>query len=91
MPYCFSRSSIKFQGHTGGNIDDLNPILSKITRPVAAIQSLKLALLLSIKDVSNFTTKGVFLNECADDVIIYTSAATGDEPQKKPSSEILNP
>ena len=26
MPYCFSRSSIKFQGHTGRRIDDLNPI-----------------------------------------------------------------
>ena len=26
MPYCFSRSFIKFQGHTGWLIDDLNPI-----------------------------------------------------------------
>ena len=26
VPYCFSRSSIKFQGHTGGKNDDLNPI-----------------------------------------------------------------
>ena len=26
MPYNFSRSSIKFQGHTGWKIDDLNPI-----------------------------------------------------------------
>ena len=26
VPYCFSRSSIKFHGHTGGKIDDLNPI-----------------------------------------------------------------
>ena len=26
VPYCFSRSSIKFNGHTGGKIDDLNPI-----------------------------------------------------------------
>ena len=25
-PYCFSRSSIKFQGHTGCKIDDFNPI-----------------------------------------------------------------
>ena len=25
VPYCFSRSSIKFHGHTGGKIDDLNP------------------------------------------------------------------
>ena len=26
VPYCFSRSSIKFHGHTGRKIDDLNPI-----------------------------------------------------------------
>ena len=26
VPYCFSRSSIKFHGHTSGKIDDLNPI-----------------------------------------------------------------
>ena len=26
VPYCFSRSSIKFHGHTGGKIDNLNPI-----------------------------------------------------------------
>ena len=26
MPYCFWGSSIKFQGHTGWKIDDLNPI-----------------------------------------------------------------
>ena len=26
MPYCFLRSSIKFQGHTGWKTDDLNPI-----------------------------------------------------------------
>ena len=26
VPYCFSRSSVKFQGHTGWKIDDLNPI-----------------------------------------------------------------
>ena len=26
VPYCFSRSSIKSHGHTGGKMDDLNPI-----------------------------------------------------------------
>ena len=26
VPYCFFRSSIKFHGHTGGKIDDMNPI-----------------------------------------------------------------
>ena len=62
--FCFSRSSIKFQGHTALKIDkffrvihqisrsqglkyqrfELN--LSKITRPVAAIKSLRFALLI---------------------------------------------
>ena len=40
-PYCFSRSFIKFQGHTGWLIDDFNPIF---TRPVAAIKSFRFAL-----------------------------------------------
>ena len=26
VPYCFWRSSVKFQGHTGWKIDDLNPV-----------------------------------------------------------------
>ena len=26
VPYCFSRLSIKFHGHTGGMIEDLNRI-----------------------------------------------------------------
>ena len=44
MSYSFSKSSITFQGHMGTKIDDLNPILSKITRPVADIKSLRFAL-----------------------------------------------
>ena len=42
---CFSRSSIKFEGHMDQKTDDFNPILSKITRLVAAIKSLRFALL----------------------------------------------
>ena len=45
VPYCFFRSSIKFPGHMGQKINDLNPILSKNTRPVAAIKSLRFALI----------------------------------------------
>ena len=45
VPYCFSRSPIKFEGHMDQKIDDLNPILSKITRLVGAIKSLRFALL----------------------------------------------
>ena len=37
-------SYIKFQGSMGKEIDDLNSILSKITRPVAAIKSFRFAL-----------------------------------------------
>ena len=49
MPYCFSRSSIKFQIYMGKKIDDLNPILSKITRPVAAIKYLRFVLFVNDK------------------------------------------
>ena len=42
-----------------------------------------LLFLLFINDVSNFTTEGCVLNTYADDVIIYTSVSTSDEPQKK--------
>ena len=30
VPYCFSMSSIKFQGYMGQNIDDLNPIWGRL-------------------------------------------------------------
>ena len=46
MPYCFPRSSIKFQGHTGQNITDFDPIWAfPDYRPVAAFKSLRFALL----------------------------------------------
>ena len=44
VPYCFSRSPIKFQGYMGKKIDNLIPILSKITRLVAAIKSPQICL-----------------------------------------------
>ena len=44
VPYCCFRSTIKFEGHMDRKIDDLNPVLSKITRLVAAIKSLRFAL-----------------------------------------------
>ena len=41
MPYCFPRSSIKFQGHTGQNITDFDPNWTfPDYRPVAAFKSL---------------------------------------------------
>ena len=45
-PYCFPRSSIKFQGHTGQNINDFDPNWAfPDYRPVAAFKSLRFALL----------------------------------------------
>ena len=46
VPYCFPRSSIKFQGHTGQNITDFDPNWAfPDYRPVAAFKSLRFALL----------------------------------------------
>ena len=44
VPYCFSRSSIKFQAHVGWKIRWFDSYLIK-TRPVAAIKSIRFALL----------------------------------------------
>ena len=44
VPCCFSRSCLKFKGYIGKKFNDFNPILGKITRPVAAIKSLRFAL-----------------------------------------------
>ena len=52
LPYCFFRSSIKFQGYTGQKINDLNRIFSKITWPVVAIKPLRFALFLKKKKIN---------------------------------------
>ena len=45
MPYCFPRSSVKFQGHTVQNITDFDPNWAfPDYRPVAAFKSLRFAL-----------------------------------------------
>ena len=47
MPYCFPRSSIKFQGHTVQNITNFDPNWAfPDYRPVAAFKSLRFALFL---------------------------------------------
>ena len=49
MPYCFPRSSIKFQGHTVQNITDFDPNRAfPDYRPVAAFKSLRFALFIQI-------------------------------------------
>ena len=50
-PIVFLRSSIKCQGYMGKEFDDLTPILSKIIVPVAALKSLRFALLSSYRHV----------------------------------------
>ena len=69
MPYCFPRSSIKFQGNTGQNITDFVPNwVFPDYRQVAAFKSLRFALLVSGWPKCNLKmTK--FLN-----VLIYLSA-----------------
>ena len=69
MPYCFPRSSIKFQGHTGQNITDFDPNwVFPDYRPVAAFKSLRFALflqkmlhspLLSLEELHVFIVYGV--------------------------------
>ena len=47
VPYCFPRSSIKSQGHTGQNITDFDQNWAfPDYRPVAAFKSLRFALFL---------------------------------------------
>ena len=48
VSYCFLRSSIKFQGRPSQKNRLFESSLSEITRPVAAIKSLKFALFLNI-------------------------------------------
>ena len=53
MPYCFPRSSIKFQGHTVQNITDFDPNWAFLDyRPVAAFKSLRFALFFIIHMLS---------------------------------------
>ena len=54
MPYCFPRSAIKFQGHTGQNITDFDPNWAfPDDRPVAAFKSLRFALLTQENEFEN--------------------------------------
>ena len=55
VPYCFSRSSIKFQGHTGQNITDFDPNWAfPDCRPVAAFKSLRFALFYYVSYSNNY-------------------------------------
>ena len=53
VPHCFSRSSIKFRGHTVQNITDFYPNWAfPDYRPVAAFKSLRFALFKVIRQIS---------------------------------------
>ena len=53
MPYCFPRTFIKFEGHTGQNITDFDPNWAfPDYRPVAAFKSLRFALLIKMQNFS---------------------------------------
>ena len=60
--YCFSRSSIKFQGYMSNKIDDFNPIWSKITTPDTAIKSLRFALFYSNRVIAHWMWSSVIEN-----------------------------
>ena len=64
MPYCFQRSSIKFQGHTVQNITNFYPNWAfPDYRPVAAFKSLRFALFIPIpNEVGEYT--GFILPVC---------------------------
>ena len=62
MPYCFPRSFIKFQGHTGQNITDFDPNWAFLDyRPVAAFKSLRFALFPSDMNFYSHNYIGLFI------------------------------
>ena len=75
MPYCFPRSTIKFQGHTGQNITDFDPNWAfPVYKPVPAFKSLRFAMLLlrcirkwRLQNNGNFTILYV------DEILFLTS------------------
>ena len=61
MPYCFPRSSIKFQGHTVQNITAFDPNWAfPDYRPVAAFKSLRFALFLQCIIQFHHIAKSIF-------------------------------
>ena len=58
VPYCFLRSSIKFQGHTGQNITDFDPNWAfPDYRPVAAFKSLRFALFNYVSEIPAYPSR----------------------------------
>ena len=65
IPYCFPRSSIKFQGHTVQNITDFYPNWEFPDYwPVAAFKSLRFALLAGTKQLYDWCSPSVCPSVC---------------------------
>ena len=76
MPYCFPRSSMKFQGHTGQNITDFDPNWAFLDyRPVAAFKSLRFALLKETPDCEYIYNRPI---SQIDALVSYGSGAFWD-------------
>ena len=74
MPFCFPRSSIKFQGHTVQNITDFDPNwVFPDCRPVAAFKSLRFALFMQTNKFVLIDTTAVTLGEGHGKAIQYIS------------------
>ena len=75
MPYCFPRSSIKFQGHTIQNITDFDPNWAfPDYRPVAAFKSIRFALLIMGAQITLWCNPGINCNVKWNDVLVPKGA-----------------
>ena len=80
VPYCFPRSSIKFQGHTGQNITDFDPNwVFPDYKPVAAFKSLRFALfiLFSILNCFMSWSSGTWKKFIVDGIGIISITKSG--------------
>ena len=77
VPYCFPRSSIKFQGHTGQNITEFDPNWAfPDYRSVAAFKSLRFALLFSYHDFIQYDFS--FLNVLLLPSLVHIQSAVNN-------------
>ena len=74
MPYCFPRTFIKFEGHTGQNITDFDPNWAfPDYRPVAAFKSLRFALFLNNRNSIYMLNIMFIFNRCQHRLAAVTS------------------
>ena len=85
VPYCFSRTAVKFQGHKA---EKSSWISFEITRPVAAIKSLRFALYISVNGPSSNLCKYAMPILFADNSNIFVSS--GDMQSSSRTNGDLN-